>query len=216
MFGCIWQWVYLGFSTNPLVMRPTEEELAILNDVKFLRLKNELSEKIIKHFAQIERALHQEVQRASFPFPKGTFLKAGKISKGEQYQELPYFILDYPRLFTKKEVFAFRTMLWWGHHFSTTLHLQGSFLEANKKQIIRNLVKDKGLYFCVNKQPWEYHYEPHNYLMIRDLQENELDLQIRNNGFIKISNFIPVTAWDDFSSFTLTSFARFLKCLNTI
>ncbi|MEQ8473850.1 MAG: hypothetical protein RIC35_21820 [Marinoscillum sp.] len=197
-------------------MKPTDEELAILTDVRFLRLKNELSEKIIRYLAQIERSLHKEVQQAHFHFPEGTFLKAGKISKGEQYKELPYFILDYPRLFTQKEVFAFRTMLWWGHHFSATLHLHGEILTSHKEQIVKKLAEDKGLYFCINESPWEYHYDPDNYLLINDLEERDLIRQIEQNGFIKISSFIPLTAWSKFSSFTIESFARFLKCLKAI
>lgn len=216
MPGSLWQWIHLGIRTDPLVMKPTEEELHILGDDQFLLLKNKLSDKIIAYLADIERSLHREIQENAFPFPPGTFLKAGKISKGEQYRQLPYFILDYPRLFTQKEIFAFRTMLWWGHHFSTTLHLQGPFLNAHKKQIVENLVKDSALYFCVNKQPWDYHYDPSNYMKISDLKEIDLIDQIKQNGFIKISNFIPVTAWNTYSSFTLASFARFLKCIKTI
>lgn len=197
-------------------MKPTDEELNILNDVSFLKMKNVLTGKIIQYMSQIERALHHQIQQTDFDFPEGTFLKAGKISKGEQYKDLPYFILDYPRLFTQKEVFAFRSMLWWGHHYSTTLHLQGSFLWDNKKQIAKKIVEDKELYFCINKSPWEYHYNSDNYLLIKELDEEGIINQIEKNGFVKLSNYIPVTNWDDFSSFTVTSFARFLKCLKAI
>ncbi len=54
---------------------------------------------------------------------KGT--KSGKISKGENYLGLPYAILDYPAIFKKEDVFAIRTMFWWGNFFSITLHVSG-------------------------------------------------------------------------------------------
>ena len=41
-------------------MKPTPEELDILNDQNFLKLKNSLSEKIIQYLAKIERALADE------------------------------------------------------------------------------------------------------------------------------------------------------------
>ncbi|WP_421877020.1 hypothetical protein [Marinoscillum sp.] len=197
-------------------MKPTDEELAILKNDRFLRLKNEVSEKIIAYLAEIERALHQEIKLADFQWPEGTFLKAGKISKGEQYRGLPYFILDYPRLFTQKEVFAFRNMLWWGHHYSCTLHLQGPLLKRQKEAIAKNLLSQNDVYFCVNDQPWDYHYESSNYLQIKDLALTDILYQIDINGFIKLSSFIPVDKWDEFYSFTLTSFARFLKCIHTL
>lgn len=197
-------------------MKPTDEELAILKNDRFLRLKNEVSEKIIAYLAEIERALHREIKLTDFQWPEGTFLKAGKISKGEQYRGLPYFILDYPRLFTQKEVFAFRNMLWWGNHYSCTLHLQGPLLERQKEAIAKNLLSQHDVYFCVNDQPWDYHYESSNYLQIKDLVLTDILYQMDTNGFIKLSSFIPVDEWDEFYSFTLTSFARFLKCIHTL
>ena len=35
----------------------------------------------------------------------------GKISKGENYKNLPFVILDLPNFFEKQNVFAYRTML---------------------------------------------------------------------------------------------------------
>ena len=49
-----------------------------------------------------------------------------KLSKGEKYNDLPWVILDYPALFSKTDVFALRTMFWWGNFISITLHLSGS------------------------------------------------------------------------------------------
>ena len=49
-----------------------------------------------------------------------------KIAKGENYLQLPYVLLDYPRCFDKENIFAIRTMFWWGNFFSITLHLSGS------------------------------------------------------------------------------------------
>ncbi len=197
-------------------MVPSNEELEILKDRRFLKLKNELSTKVIAYLSQIERALHSTIGRMDYQYPEGTFLKAGKISKGEQYQGLPYFILDYPRLFTKTEVFSFRTILWWGHHFSCTLHLSGASLWNHKEQICANLLESEDLYFCIGNTPWEYHYQENNYKKIKSLSKEQLIDQIDQKGFIKLSNYIPVDLWNEYQSFTLASFARFLKCVNTI
>lgn len=194
-------------------MKLTQEEHKVLNDTHFLKVKHQLSEKVIKYLSHIERALHEEVtlHKKSFPFPKGTFLKGGKISKGDQYKLLPYFILDYPRLFTQKEIFAYRSMLWWGHHFSCTLQLSGPVLEKNKEVLIDNIFLDKDIYFCVNNQPWEYHYGNDNYLQIKDLTKKDLINQINRNGFIKVNDCLPLEEWEAYKSFTLKTFARFLQ-----
>lgn len=65
-----------------------------------------------------------------FPFPTGTDVAVGKITKGENYRGLPYVIADYPRLFTPESVMAYRILFWWGHYFSCTWHLSGPALET--------------------------------------------------------------------------------------
>jgi len=52
-----------------------------------------------------------------------------RISKGENYKGLPWVVLDYPRCFGRDDVLAVRTLFWWGHYFSVTLHLKGSYKE---------------------------------------------------------------------------------------
>ncbi|MEQ8878169.1 MAG: hypothetical protein RLQ12_00980 [Cyclobacteriaceae bacterium] len=96
---------------------PTQEEIKILSDKRFLIVKQQLADKIITQLAEIERVLHKAINSSSFNYPEGTFIRSGKISKGENYRSLPFFILDYPRMFTKENAFAFRTMLWWGNEF---------------------------------------------------------------------------------------------------
>lgn len=191
----------------------SEEEIAVLSDTRFLVIKNELSQKVIRYLSVIERSLHRQISTLPFAYPEGTFLKSGKISKGEQYRGLPYFILDYPRLFTQKEVFAFRVMLWWGNHFSCTLHLEGNVLTERKETIIRNIADQPDLHFCVNEQPWDYQFTPDNYLRISDLTEDKMSTHIHQHGFLKISDFMSVTEWPQYESFVISNFARFLGYL---
>ena len=189
----------------------TDEERNVLRNTEFLQIKNQLSEKVVRYLSKIERALHQAIQEDAFDFPAGTFLKSGKISKGEQYKNLPYFILDYPRLFTHANVFAFRSMLWWGHEYSCTLHLQGDILKSHSKSITENLSKASDGYFCVNKQPWEYHFERDNYVPLEEINSSDISRQIKEHEFIKISDFMPLVNFSAYESFTLESFARFLR-----
>lgn len=196
-----------------MVNEPSPFELNILQDKSFLTAKNDLSQKIISYLADIERALEESVNESGYDFPQGTFLKAGKISKGEQYLKLPYFVLDFPRLFTQKEVFAFRTMLWWGHEFSCTLHLQGEVLNREKSKLLTRLYDQPDLYFCVHPHPWEYHFEPDNYIKLKDLTAQQLENHIDKFGFIKLSRQIPVLNWNEYKLFTTETFARFLHLL---
>lgn len=192
---------------------PTQEELKILTDRRFLIVKQQLSEKIIAQLAEIERKLHKVLNDSTFDFPEGTFVRAGKISKGENYLSLPYFILDYPRLFTKENVFAFRTMLWWGNEFSCTLHIAGNTLKALKGTLLARLKKEKKLFFCIQENPWDYHFERSNYVPLEELSTKQIENHIETHDFVKLSDKIPLDNWDEFENFSLTTWKRFVKLL---
>ena len=68
--------------------------------------------------------MHIQVQ--SLRLPEAVIQSSPKITRGENYQLLPYVILDYPRCFQKEQVFAIRTMFWWGKGISITLHVSGN------------------------------------------------------------------------------------------
>ena len=89
----------------------TAEELEILNNTHFLTVKNQINKKVVGLLSEIEQGIKKIIDESTFDFPEGTITRTGKISKGEQYEGLPYYVLDYPRKFTSKDVFAYRVML---------------------------------------------------------------------------------------------------------
>ena len=139
----------------------------------------------------------------------------GKISKGENYQQLPFVVLDYPKLFTDKSVFSFRTMFWWGNFFSITLHLGGRALENYRHNLIKNIdsLKNTGIYICTNSTPWEYHYKKDNYVLIDEMENASLHEILENKDFIKLSRKIGLTEFKGVVEFCRESFSSFLTVL---
>ncbi len=118
----------------------------------------------------------------------------GKISKGDNYQQLPYLVLDYPAIFNQKEgVLAIRTMFWWGNGFSMTLHVNGELLQRYRDALMNNLEKMRLLdgYFGINEDQWQHHYEESNYCETKDLNREMLE-KCFNKGFLKLSLRLPV------------------------
>ena len=62
-----------------------------------------------------------------------------KLSKGENLNGLPYRVMDFPRIFKQEDVFAIRTLVWWGKQISVTLHLKGKYLKQFKLPLISSL-----------------------------------------------------------------------------
>ncbi|MCH7724311.1 MAG: hypothetical protein IIA49_06905 [Bacteroidetes bacterium] len=192
-------------------MQLTEKELLILQDTDFLLTKATVLEKINTLLRQTREELKGCVENSNFSFPDGTDLLNGKISKGENYKNLPYMVLDYPALFTTKTVFAYRTMFWWGNFFSATLHLEGIALNYYRNSITINLNKllEKDVYIGVGDTPWQYHYEKDNYI---PLTENHKYF-INNCKFLKLSKKLELKKWNDVPEFSTNFFELILPVL---
>ena len=151
-------------------MKLTNKELSLIQDSDFLLTKVKVISKIFRLLEITENNLRKIINETTFKFPLGTKIKYGKISKGETYLKLPYLILDYPTLFTNRDIFAFRTMFWWGNFFSATIHLQGESLNIFRNKIIDNYkyLLNQNIYICVANNPWEYHYKKSNYVLLKN------------------------------------------------
>ena len=195
----------------PSKMQLKEKELLIIQDTDFLLTKATVLEKINELLGQTREELKENVENSNFSFPDGIDLLNGKISKGENYKNLPYMVLDYPALFTTKTVFAYRTMFWWGNFFSATLHIEGIALNYYRNSITKNLdeLLKKDIYIGVGDTPWQYHYEDDNYTLLNEAHRNF----ITNCKFLKLSKKLELKKWDDVSEFSTNFFELILLIL---
>lgn len=189
-----------------------EEELTLMQDSNFLRTKQLIVKKMELHLRNTAERLKPLVLSKADKFPECVLMKSGKISKGENYRDLPYLVLDYPRYFSKEAVFAFRTMFWWGNFLSCTLHLQGAVLDSYRDKLWENLPKSKGdIYFCIHQTPWEYHYEKDNYLPLAEISNLELTARIKAQDFVKVSRKLAIDKYADLPGFAVETFELFYK-----
>jgi len=123
-----------------------------------------------------------------------------KISKGENYQGLPYVMLDYPRLFGREDVLAVRTFFWWGHAFSVTLHLKGEYLAQYRPLLRRHWAElaEAGFHVGISDDEWRHEHVPENYRPIvsaGDLEGGEL---LDGAGtFLKLSAACGLDRWEE-------------------
>ena len=186
----------------------SEKEMAFIQDQEFLLSKLLIGSKVEKLLGTIEQKLYPVVQNCNLP--KEVLSKSGKISKGDNYQCLPYYILDYPRRFGKEDVFAFRTMFWWGNFFSASLHLSGHYLESKRAVLVGNIESliSSNAYICTNDSPWEYHFESDNYLPISSFSAKQLQSLFTTRPFLKISYNWPLKNYQQLPDFVLSAFIQ--------
>lgn len=134
-----------------------------------------------------------------------------KISKGEQYKEMPYVVLDYPRFFSKENVFAIRTFFWWGHYFSITLQLKGAyqkkFAHAVLSQITQGRLNDYEL--SVSGDEFDFDILSGNYQ-----KANSIDTFTTTGKnqfpFVKICRSYAINKWDEIPDRLFEDFKKYI------
>lgn len=170
----------------------SEKELMI--DAEVILTKNRILHKVklVLENLQNEMVLFSKVNLNS---ANHEFLAVPpKISKGENYNGLPYLILDYPRNFSTQSIFAIRTMFWWGNFFSITLHLSGNGKKEflNKVTASYELLAQYHFSIGVNDDPWQHHFEETNYKLISELSKKDFISLCNDTAHIKIAAKWPV------------------------
>lgn len=191
-----------------------EKELHYLQDTDFLTTKHKLMKSLQGLLEQSRQRLQE--QKESLQLPAPVWKVPPKISRGENYEWLPYLVLDYPRIFQQEATFAYRTMFWWGWGFSCTLHLGGAYWRQCQQPLLQKLehTSAEGWWVCVNKSPWEYHFRPDNYRPLQEVRQQEGLEVFAKNPFFKLSRRLPLERYQELPSFsleTLQQAADFLK-----
>jgi len=186
----------------------SKKEMSLMQNQDFLLSKIEIGKKIEDLMGMVEQKLYPSIQE--YPWPEEVLSKSGKISKGENYRGLPYYMLDFPRRFSKEGTFAFRTMFWWGNFFSATLHLSGKYLERRRQVLLANLenIRSSQAYICVNNTPWEYHYGSDNYQSATQFDSPQLQSLFTTNSFLKISYYWPLEIYPELPMVVSSTFRQ--------
>ncbi|MEO7531087.1 MAG: hypothetical protein ABIS69_06740 [Sediminibacterium sp.] len=195
---------------SPAKVTLSPKELELVNNADWILTKNTVISKVYDLFGQLSRTYGSELEK--YPsLAKEIDFRSPKISKGEQYEGLPWIILDHPRHFTKTDTFAIRSFFWWGNYCSITLQLSGNSLEkyAPALQKYVDSTKSEGWYTGIGNDPWKHHFEADNYIPL----EKNMALNFSQQPFIKLAKKNPLTDWDRLPVFFEESYREILRML---
>lgn len=180
-------------------------ELEMVIHPHFILTKNNIIAKVYNLFGELATE-YANVLAGNQSLPPEILNTSPKISKGENYEGLPWVMLDYPRSFSTTDVFAIRTFFWWGNFCSVTLQLKGKYLQMLKKENLQKL--QPHWYVCINDNEWQHHFRPDNYQPIHSFTANEINAL----PFIKLAKKIPLNEWDTIQFFCKDAFQQLLSC----
>lgn len=186
------------------------EELELVQNTRWILTKQHITGKLFTMLGEVAEALQRHPA-----LPELARTIAPKISRGEHYRQLPYVMLDYPRLFEQSDTLAIRTFFWWGNYFSVSLQVAGRFLPAVETAVAdrASWLAEQGYRLCVHTDPWEHGFEPEYFMPLQEWVEKGRVPAASANGFLKIARSLPVDRWAEAPHFILESADQLLSLL---
>jgi hypothetical protein len=190
----------------------SKNELELVTSSEFILTKNRITEKVYNLFGALSEAYKNILYSYKETLPADVITSSPKIYKGENYLNLPYVLMDHPRVFLKDDVFAIRSFFWWGNYFSITLHLSGSYFQSFKNVIDQNLknVTTDDYFVCVNDEQWQHHFEETNYKLLKKINSTT---EILSKPFFKIAKKIPLTEWNNAEEFFIENYKNLMELI---
>lgn len=178
-------------------------EMKLVTNASFILTKNSIINKVYALFGELSNAFKNIA--AQQYLPEEVLYTSPKIYRGENYEGLPWVMLDYPRYFKNEDFFAIRVFFWWGNFFSITLQLKGKY-KTTFQNSFSNIGNDDW-FLCLNENEWQHHFREDNYKPLALVSEIELN----NLSFIKLAKKIPLTEWNNAEDFFVIYFKQLVK-----
>ena len=192
----------------------SDEEQQLVNNPGWILTKRIIIGKINRLFGFLCENQQAIIEKEKNWLPAAVVHSTPKIAKGENYLQLPYVLLDYPRCFEGDNIFTVRTMFWWGIFFSITLHVSGTYKNIFQQKIMENLVSAKqDIFICIHESQWHHHFEGDNYTNAKLLSANELTEIISQKQFIKLAVKFPLHQWDNITALLDECFNEMIQML---
>ncbi len=193
----------------------SEKEAGLVVNADWILTKNQILQKVKLILETVQLQQQEFLKNYSTLLPAEVAAIPPKISRGENYKGLPWLVLDHPRYFGKEDHFAIRSLFWWGHFFSITLHLTGTYKKNYEKKIAAAFSLLKEDYFIgTGDDLWEHHFEDGNYLPLHDIDEKYFNKTISDKSFIKLARRFSLKQWNDTGDNLFISFRQLLLWLN--
>jgi hypothetical protein len=188
--------------------------MELVSSPDIILTKNAILQKIKLFFEGLQLKQFDILKDYSSQFPEEVIKISPKISRGENYKGLPWLVLDNPRFFQLNNIFAMRTMFWWGNFFSITLHLSGNQKANLSEKIFRkiSLLRENDFFIYKGTGEWEHDLDPSSYKKLSTLNEDELNQIVSENNFLKLAIKFPIESLEAIEEKLLRNYELLVRC----
>ena len=196
-------------------MSPIEPgEIELLKDRGFLKAKKKIDQEVTSMLLASQKTLVRWVESNDISLPGEVSLTPRKIAKGENYADMPYWVSDFPAHMKGKDIWAFRTVVWWGHQISFSLLLSGKFKSALAFDAENLMVP--GVYFTLAASPWKLEFTQDVQKVCTELSASEITHHFNQHEFLKISLQEKLENINKLEGLTVLSFEKLIKALGKL
>lgn len=173
-------------------------EVKLLNTVDIFLHKPAIMKKAEAYLTALKQDVIKTLSQAPHPCPPESDIVKGQIVRGENHKGFPFISLDMPQMFSKSQMFTYRTLFWWGHDLIFSLILK----QENQAPLIEKLIQLKehpeweDIQLAISPTPWEWEKGIKNFIPIFGTSETKIRDTINSVKYIKLCRFYSLASPD--------------------
>lgn len=183
------------------------EEIKLVINSHWILTKQAIIQKVCRLLGDLSEQMQAEWAKHDFTLAT----PSPKIAKGELYESLPWVVLDYPRIFSREDVFAVRCFFWWANYFSITLHLKGKYRAMFRDCVRRgNDAASDDWFVSANGDEFSFNLASGDY-QPWTASDSRTEPGVMQGAFLKITKRIPLEDWDRVPEIMLEVFRQWMQ-----
>ncbi len=171
-------------------------EVKLLNTVDIFLQKPAIMKKAEANLTALKQEVIKTLSQAPHPCPPESDLVKGQIVRGENHKGFPFISLDMPQMFSKSQMFTYRTLFWWGHDLIFSLILK----QENQAPLIEKLIQLKehpewkDIQLAIGPTPWEWKKDTKNFIPLFGTSDLKIKNTINSVKYIKLCRFYSLSS----------------------
>ena len=171
-------------------------EVKLLNTVDIFLHKPAIMKKAEANLTALKQEVIKTLSQAPHPCPPESDIVKGQIVRGENHKGFPFISLDMPQMFSKSQMFTYRTLFWWGHDLIFSLILK----QDNQDPLIEKLIQLKehpeweDIQLAITPTPWEWEKDMNNFVPLFGTSDIKIRDTINSVKYIKLCRFYSLAS----------------------
>ena len=193
------------------IIKLTKTEFDFLSREDYPKIKQQVIQKLCQRLDSLGVLMQQSILSTNETVMMELHQAQFKTSRGENYQQLPYVVLDYPKIKNAEFVLLFRTMCWWGKYFSLNVFLRSSSFNTKHLADILQQKSFEKVKLYTGDDLWQQDLDHNDFIKISSLKKTDLITQINKKSYIKLSLKVPLKKWNELDEKAIEFYSNIFK-----